>query len=52
MRLAAYGTLSVLMAGLSIANAFYQHQQFYPATIYLSKSSASSMVGRCTLKSS
>ena len=43
MRLAAYSSVSLLLAAIAIFNAWNQHKQFYPACVYLSMNSASFM---------
>ncbi|KAI9013036.1 hypothetical protein BC832DRAFT_276915 [Gaertneriomyces semiglobifer] len=44
MRFALYGAASAALAGVVIANAFVQKQQFFTGCIYLTRSNASLMV--------
>lgn len=45
-RLHLYGAFSTVLVSAVIASAFHKHSNFYSATVYLSRSSASVMVYR------
>lgn len=43
-RLQLYGVFSTVLVSAVIASAFHKHSNFYSATVFLSRSSASVMV--------
>lgn len=47
-RLQLYGVFSTLLVSAVVASAFNKHSNFYSATVFLSRSSASVMVSRMT----